>query len=223
MLSRVCVCAVITIIIIIMPVVGTLEFWNIWTSILSLTILTYLFLIHGTFDQPSISIFIACIVCQLCSTIYHTFCYLSPIIYNLDLAGICCMSIGSPYLYTIAFGTDGLEVYTAVLVSLVALCFILIAKDTICFEVATCEHWIMVLFVFGNYPAIKLPEAQAAVAIIVSAYVLFRCLHLPECILSSTTTTTAAGKIWHSHVLWHCAVLASQLCYVSLVQTIGVY
>ena len=189
------------------------EFWNIWSSILSLVLLTYLMLVHVLSSleyNSSISVFIACIVCQLCSAIYHSSGL--PILYNLDLAGICCMSIGAPYLYVLAFGTDGLGVYTAVLVSLTMLCFIILAKDTLCFEVTTCEHWIMVLAAFGNYPAIRLPAAQAAVAIILSAYVLFRILRLPERLLLSS----AAGKIWHSHVFWHCAVLASQLFYVSL-------
>lgn len=198
---------------------SAVEFWNIWTSILSLTIIVYHMLIHNQFDHPSISIFIACIICQLCSAIYHAFCSVSPIFYNLDLAGICCMSVGSPYLYFLAYGADGSEVYTAGLVSLTALCFVLIAKDTLCSEVATCEHWIMVLFAYGNYPAIRLPAAQAAVAVIVSSYVLFRMLHLPECLIPSSA---AAGKIWHSHVFWHCGVLASQLCYVAHTKTISI-
>ena len=190
------------------------EFWNIWTSILSLTILVYLLLIHEPSpDHMSICVFAACIICQLCSTIYHIFCSIYPILYNLDLAGICCMSIGSPYIYGLAYGSDGLETYAIVMVLFTGFCIALIAKDTFNNEVSTCEACIILLSVMGNYPAIKLPAAQAAVVIVSAAYVLFKCLHFPESMLSQS----AVGKIWHSHVLWHCAVLASQLCYVSLV------
>ena len=190
------------------------EFWNIWTSILSLTLLIYLFLIHNPSSSNiySMGVFTACIICQLCSTIYHTFCSTFPILYNLDLAGICCMSFGSPYLYVLAHGTNGLDVYMNILIVLTAICLTLIATDTLHYKVPTHELCIIVLFAVGNYPAIKLPAAQAAVVIVISAYVLFRWLHLPESILSQP----AVGKIWHSHVFWHCAVLASQLCYVSL-------
>ena len=189
------------------------EFWNIWTSILSLTLIIYLLPIHTQmFNHTSIGVFISCIICQLCSTIYHTFCSVSPILYNLDLAGICCMSFGSPYLYFLAYGTDGLEVYTGVLVLVTVVCLALITKDTLYSKVSTHESCIIVLFVVGNYPAAKLPAAQMAVAIVISAYILFRCMRLPERLLSEP----AAGKIWHSHVFWHLSVLASQLCYISL-------
>lgn len=190
------------------------EFWNIWTSILSLTLLVYLLLIHTSSpNHTSICVYAACIICQLCSAIYHIFCSMYPLLYNLDLAGICCMSIGSPYIYGLAFGSDGLDMYVIMLCLFTGLCLALIAKDTFNNEVSTHEACIIVIFVIGNYPAIKLPAAQAAVAVILAAYVLFRCLRLPERMLSQS----AVGKVWHSHVLWHCAVLASQLCYVSLV------
>ncbi len=123
------------------------------------------------------------------------------------------MSIGSPYIYGLAYGSDGLETYAIVLFLFTGFCIALIAKDTFYNEVSTCEAYIILLSVMGNYPAIKLPAAQAAVVIVSAAYVLFRCLRFPDIMLSQS----AVGKIWHSHVLWHCAVLASQLCYVSLV------
>ena len=190
----------------------TTEFWNIWTSILPLAIL-----IHISFPDPS-PIHIACIICQLCSAIYHCFNSLSPMLYNLDLTGICCMSIGSPHLYLQAYGTDGLEVYVVVLSLFALICIWLIIRATLRNEIATCEPWIVVLAAVGNYPAQCLPAAMVGAAIVLSAFVLFKSLHLPESLFPQYP---AAGKIWHSHVLWHCAVFSGQMCYVSLTLQTG--
>ena len=186
----------------------TSEFWNIWTSILPLAIL-----IHISFPDPS-SIHIACIICQLCSAIYHCFNSLSPMLYNLDLAGICCMSLGSPSLYELAYGKEGLEQYTIILILLTVICLTLLVRSTLRHEVSsTCEPLILILAAVGNYPALRLPAATMGMGIVLSAYVLFKNLHLPESLFPQRP---AAGKIWHSHVLWHCAVFAGQMCYVSL-------
>ena len=181
------------------------EFWNIWSSVLPLAVL-----IHISFPNPN-TIHIACIICQLCSATYHTFNFLTPILYNLDLAGICLMSIGSPYLYELAYGTDGLEQFTAILILLTIICLTLLTRSTLRGEVSsTCEPLILVLAAVGNYPALRLPVAMMGMAIVLSAYVLFKNLHLPERLFPQPPA------IFHSHVLWHCAVFAGQLCYVSL-------
>ena len=182
------------------------EFWNIWTSLLPLALL-----LHVSLPQPN-TIHIACIICQLCSTIYHTFSFATPLLYNLDLAGICCMSVGSPYLYELAYGTEGLEQHTAVLVLLTATCLSLLMQSTLRREVSTtCEPLILVLAAVGNYPALRLPLATVGMVIVITAYILFKNLHFPERLLPQYPSN---GKIWHSHVLWHCAVFAGQLCYV---------
>lgn len=182
------------------------EFWNIWTSLLPLALL-----IHIAIPQPN-PIHLACIICQLCSAIYHTFNSTTPLLYNLDLAGICCMSIGSPHLYETVYGTDGLAQYTAVLILLTTICLALLIQSTLRHEVSTtCEPLILVLAAVGNYPALRLPTAAGGMAIVITAYILFKNLHFPECLFH-----TAPGKFWHSHVLWHCAVFAGQLCYVTV-------
>ena len=179
----------------------TTEFWNIWTSVLPLAILISL-------PNPS-TVHLACIICQLCSAIYHTFNFLSPMLYNLDLAGICCMTLGSPYLYELAYGTDGLEEYTAILFLMTLTCFALLMRSTLRGEVSTtCEPLILVLAAIGNYPALRLPVAMTGMVIVLSAYVLFKNLRFPESLFPHFP---AAGR---SHVLWHCAVFAGQLCYI---------
>ena len=182
------------------------ELWNIWTSLLPLALI-----IHTSIPHPN-PIHLACILCQLCSTTYHTFNYLTPLLYNLDLAGICCMSIGSPHLYKLAYGADGLEQYTAVLILLTTVCLALLLRSTLRHEVSTtCEPLILVLAAIGNYPTLRLPLAAAGMAIVLTAYVLFKNLHFPDNLFPPHQTT---GKFWHSHVLWHCAVFAGQMCYV---------
>jgi predicted membrane channel-forming protein YqfA (hemolysin III family) len=183
------------------------EFWNIFTSMLPLALF-----IHVSFPVPN-PVQVACIICQLCSTIYHTFIFTTPLLYNLDLAGISCMSIGSPHLYKLAYGTDGLEQYTAVLYLLTVICLTLLVRSTLCHEVSTtCEPWIIVLAAVGNYPTLRLPTATVGMVTVLAAYILFKNLHFPERLFPHYPST---GKIWHSHVLWHCSVFAGQLCYVA--------
>ena len=184
----------------------TAEFWNIWTSLLPLALL-----VHVSLPRPN-PIHLACIICQLCSTIYHTFSFATPLLYNLDLAGICCMSVGSPYLYELAYGTKGLEQYTAILLLLTITCLALLIQSTLRREVSTtCEPLILVLAAVGNYPVLRLPLATVGMVIVITAYILFKNLHFPERLFPQYPSN---GKIWHSHVLWHCAVFAGQLCYV---------
>ncbi len=161
------------------------EFWNIWSSVLPLAVL-----IHISIPNPN-TVHLACIICQLCSATYHTFNFLTPILYNL--------------------GTDGLEQFTAILILLTIICLTLLTRSTLRGEVSTtCEPLILVLAAVGNYPALRLPVAMMGMAIVLSAYVLFKNLHLPERLFPQPPA------IFHSHVLWHCAVFAGQLCYVSL-------
>jgi predicted membrane channel-forming protein YqfA (hemolysin III family) len=186
----------------------TTEFWNIWTSVLPLAIL-----IHISLPHPS-TVHLACIICQLCSTIYHTFNFLTPILYNLDLAGICCMSLGSPSLYELAYGKDGLEQYTTLLILLTLICFALLITSTLRGEVSsTCEPLILILAAVGNYPTLHFSAAMVGMAIVLSAYVLFKNLRLPESLLPNFPA------VCRSHVLWHCAVFAGQLCYIHTVTT----
>ena len=70
---------------------------------------------------------------------------------------------------------------------------------------------ILVLAAVGNYPTLRLPLATAGTVIVITAYILFKNLHFPE---RHFPQYAATGQIWHSHVLWHCAVFAGQLCYV---------
>lgn len=166
-------------------------------------------------------VFFACISCQLCSAVYHTFHCVSlratKALYNLDLAGVCCMSFGSPWLYMTSYGTDGLWVYTAGLFSLMATCLCMLGMATIRNEIAACEHWIIALSLVGNYPAFHRPATTLATAAAFVGYLLFYRLHFPERFMRAGAVD---GKIWNSHVLWHCAVFASQLCFVISAKTI---
>ena len=192
------------------------EFWSIWTSIVPLAVFVYLMLADAS-SQPLMvtGVFIACITCQLCSAIYHVFHCVSlratKALYNLDLAGVCCMSLGSPWLYVTAYGTSGLMIYTSALFSLMIACLVMLTRATIRNEIAACEHWIIALSSLGNYPALHRPITTLATAAAFVGYLLFYRLHFPERFLRPGA---ADGKIWSSHVLWHCAVFASQLCFV---------
>ena len=196
----------------------THEFWNIWSTLLPLTILTYLMFLHLSLHPTPLStgVHVACVTCQLCSFIYHTFNSISPrvsrALYNLDLAGICCMSLGAPWLYASGYGEDGLEIYTVILFSLMTLCLLLLAKATI-LDQEPSQHWILVLSAVGNYPSLAHPTATAAALVILTGYIFFYRLRLPDRFLPSAT-----GKLWSSHVLWHCAVFAGQLGFVYTTQ-----
>jgi predicted membrane channel-forming protein YqfA (hemolysin III family) len=192
------------------------EFWSIWTSIVPLAVLVYLMLADASSHPIAVSgVFIACITCQLCSVIYHTFHCVSlratKALYNLDLAGVCCMAFGSPWLYMNAYGTSGLTIYMSTLFSLMIVCLMMLARATIRDEIAACEHWIIALSSLGNYPALHRPITTLATAAAFVGYLLFYRLHFPERFMRPGA---ADGKIWSSHVLWHCAVFASQLCFV---------
>lgn len=176
------------------------EFWNIWTSILPLAILTQQMLA----TEAHHTVYLACIICQSCSLIYHTFnSIVSPrtarILYTLDLAGVCCMSIGSPALYTTGIGTEGLQAYMGILFTCMSWCLFLLIKSALndCASLSCAERWIMVLSAIGNYPALARPATAAATATILAGYVVFFRLRL-------------LGDV-ASHALWHCAVFAGQL------------
>jgi predicted membrane channel-forming protein YqfA (hemolysin III family) len=193
------------------------EFWSIWTSIAPLIVLVCLMLadvsLHGV--CMATGVFAPCIACQMCSAIYHTFHCVSlratKALYNLDLAGVCCMSFGSPWLYVIAYGTEGLAIYMSVLFSLTTTCLLMLVRATFRNEMATCEHWIVALAMVGNYPALHRPITTLATATAFVAYFVFYRLHFPERFMQAGY---ADGKIWNSHVLWHCSVFVSQLCFV---------
>jgi predicted membrane channel-forming protein YqfA (hemolysin III family) len=197
------------------------EFWNIWTSIIPLTVHIHLMIINVA-SQHSLQnrfmlagVFCACIFSQLCSAVYHIFHSVSPqALFNLDLAGVCCMSFGSPWLYVNAYGTDGLGIYMLALFSLMIVCIFKLAKASLRNEIAACEPWILALASVGNYPALNRPVTTISTATIFIAYLLFYRLHFPERFLQPGT---ADGKIWSSHVLWHIAVFIGQLGYISTI------
>ena len=112
------------------------EFWNIWTSIAPLAILLLMLQTDTPKSAPVAGVFFACIASQLCSTVYHTFHCISlratRALYNLDLAGVCCMSFGSPWLYMNAYGTDGLAVYLCALFTLTSSCMLMLLRSTRC-------------------------------------------------------------------------------------------
>ena len=199
------------------------EFWNIWTSIIPLTVHIQLMLINTSspkFTQHSLperlmltGVFCACIFSQLCSAVYHIFHSVAPhALFNLDLVGVCCMSFGSPWLYVNAHGTQGLGIYMLVLFSVMMVCILKLAKASLRNEIAACEPWILALASVGNYPTLNRPITTIATATIFIAYLLFYRLHFPERFLQPGA---ADGRIWSSHVLWHVAVFIGQLGYIS--------
>ncbi len=203
------------------------ELWNILTILLPLAILAHLMLTHTTsqhFNQNlnpqhqlmSTAVYLACITCQLCSLIYHTFnSSVSPraarTLYCLDLAGVCCMSLGSPWLYATGVGTGGLGVYVGVLFACTAWCLFLLLRAAFRDQdTATCERWIMLLSAIGNYPALARPTTAAATVTILGGYIVFYRLRFPESVFPA-----ARGKASASHALWHCVVFAGQLVFVN--------
>ncbi len=196
------------------------EIWNMWSAILPLGILAHLMLTNPpphhqshTVQLMHTGVYTACITCQLCSFLYHTF---NPVslriaraLYNLDLAGVCCMSLGSPYIYAKGYGMNGLETYTAALFALMLWCHFLIAKATLKDQEATCERWIIALSALGNIPSLAHPTTATAAATILAGYVIFYRLCFPDCIIPMANGTPVS-----SHVLWHWAVFAGQMGYV---------
>lgn len=200
------------------------EVLNILTSIAPLAIFTHSLLTTRR-DYPSHShqlmstaVHVACIVCQMCSFIYHAFNSISSkaarVLYCLDLVGVCCMSLGSPWLYITAIGVQGLGIYTTVLFTCMAWCLWCLAQCVLRDKRETPERWIMVLSAIGNYPALTRRTTAVASVTILIGYVLFYRLRFPERFIPATR-----GRISVSHALWHCAVFIGQLGFISSTYT----
>jgi hypothetical protein len=111
------------------------------------------------------------------------------------------MALGSPWMYKTGFRTtDGLGVYTGVLLALTSWCLFLIARAALRDREAACERWMLALSAVGSFPALARPETTAAAATVLLGYVLFFRLRL------------VPGRL--NHVLWHCSVFVGQLGFV---------
>jgi hypothetical protein len=117
----------------------------------------------------STSIFLVCIICQLCSTLDNMFNSISHVLYIHDISGICCMSIGFPHLYVLAYKVDGFETHTTVFGLLTIICLAQIIRATPLHEVATdCGVHC------GNIPANKAHSSTTEATIAIFTFVLFK-------------------------------------------------
>jgi len=202
------------------------EIWIIWSDLFPLIYFVYEFYHHLYADTLHLKygLLFGIMTSRICSIIYHVFncvsLQINQTLLYVDLIGIANMAFGSPYMYAKIIGYDGLERYCALLFGLY---MIVVGTYTYLFyrqipyynTVAISQALIVMLGAVGNLPLLYLSEydntfVYANVSIL-SGYVLFYLGRLPERFMSNGSTD---GKIYNSHVLWHCAVFASQYYYL---------
>ena len=224
------------------------ETFMIWTDVLPLAVFVAmwgvntaspLFADRDPFHKTLVcGVYAAVVISRLCSLLYHVFHCVSPraqwMLLNLDLTGISCMALGSPWLFAVAIRVETpteslfLVFCASVLASFVA-CLVTCTYSVVASDIAEgCMNIRRSLLVFlaalGNYPSVVIaldpsfPDvwrvyAAVAMATIVLGYTVFYTKRWPECFMAPGA---ADSKIWHSHVLWHMAVSVSQFAYVSM-------
>jgi predicted membrane channel-forming protein YqfA (hemolysin III family) len=204
------------------------EFWMIWTDVIPLCVFVTL-LARARPSSLALGVHLGVIISRLFSCIYHIYncCSLraSQRLINLDLIGIACMALGSPWLYSLANRAHedvGFMAYTGVLAIFYACCVGLFAHCLFSNGVQRTE-WrqplLIVLAIIGNYPVIQMDAshtaylARSAVILFLCGYVVFFTLKFPE---RCFTHISFDGSLLNSHVLWHMTASGAQLCFVAL-------
>lgn len=175
--------------------------------------------------------FLGAIFCRVCSFCYHAFNCLSLRMHKflaaLDLVGIASNAWGVPWVACLAFGKQ------AVTHSLYAKAFFILYVATCVSSVAAAyagrhsmhQRMLILLAVLGNLPSVYAVfdassglcmSARACLMLgpllFASGYVAFCVCRIPEAVLPPGT---ADGRVWNSHVLWHIASSAGQMCYLA--------
>lgn len=181
-------------------------------------------------------IYLAVFLCRLFSGIYHIYNCVSIAInktlINIDLIGICCMSFGSPWVFAVANKTESVGdtkfiAYLCVLFGMFLLCvtcfsYVLMKKITSGWWMLARQPLLVSLALAGNAPSFivgfsaEFPTIWRTCFLVgplgfVFGYVVFYISRFPECRCSKGA---ADGKVWNSHVIWHCIASIGQLFYV---------
>jgi predicted membrane channel-forming protein YqfA (hemolysin III family) len=208
------------------------ETFMIWTDMLPLLVFVVLWVVNVAsplfadrdpfYKTLVCGVYAAVVISRLCSLLYHVFKCVSQraqcVLLNIDLTGISCMALGSPWLFAVAN-----RVNTPAESSFICFCASILILFLAC-HVAGASGQLILLAAVGNYPSVVIAldptfvvvwrvHASAALATIVIGYALFYSGRWPE---RNMPPGAADAKIWNSHVLWHMSASVSQLAYVSM-------
>ncbi len=212
------------------------EFWIMWSDILPILVFSTMY--HwGTRQEENHKemartiMFAAAISCRMCSLAYHTFHCVSPrlnrdLIY-LDLIGICTNALGVPWTvvgiarWDVASST-WVRGYLAGFMACYACCIAIFAYSLfsgkrLYYINATREQaMIVALAVAGCMPSLSAGSWSGPVCF-AAGYAFFYVGKLPESYIYNKFKAAggaAAGEVWNSHVLWHAATWAGQMCFI---------
>ena len=211
------------------------EFWIIWSDIFPIILFSGMYqwgkrqeTYHHEVARSTM--FAGAIICRCCSLVYHTFHCVSPrlnrdLIY-LDLIGICTNALGVPWTVVgIAEWDDttmSTKLYICVFMSCYAACICVFSHHLFSNGIhlyffrssaATEQYMIIALAIAGCIPAVMAGFFSGPLCFAIG-YAFFYVGKFPEGWLSSKHKHSVSGQIWNSHVLWHAATWAGQMCFI---------
>ena len=219
------------------------EFWMIWTEIMFMGCFSWLYadilcsdIYQGMYMLKKVTcnlMYLAAIVCRLCSLTYHIFnCVSSEMnrsLINIDLIGIATNALGIPWVACLYFDKHHIEsLFVKCLFAAYFLLLFLMYLDTNIYYIKSymrrnyvITHNLLSLYLTSNIITgmvifdvlqsniIRLYLLQAQ-GYMFTGYILFYTLRFPEC-------SFGYSKIMNSHLLWHVFTFIGQYCFVATV------
>lgn len=205
------------------------EFWMIWTDIFPLMYFIWMYICtckySDTVDLTIHSLYFGVISTRTCSGIYHVFSCMSVDMHNyllyFDMAGISNMVFGTPVLYQNVSGKNEYDAYiygifTLYGITVITFIYCAVYQIDIAKSYTYCQSLLISLVAFGSIPLWITPytyvlhDYYLATFFIVLGY-MFYATAIPESLMK---TGSIDGKLWNSHVIWHCMVSISQYLYI---------
>ncbi len=184
------------------------------------------------------SVYVGIILCRGLSAVYHIFssvsCWANQHMVYVDQIGISSMALVSPFFFALserrtleaAVATASFSVYTEVLGVLTTMAYALFigalafGQHPALFKLR--EPILLGLAGVGNWPALRIAmdplqphplrlQCGVSLGCLVGGYILCYKLCVPERFFRLGWSD---GRIWNSHVLWHCWVAMGQCGYM---------
>jgi predicted membrane channel-forming protein YqfA (hemolysin III family) len=206
------------------------EFWMIWSEIFPCMYFCMGYAKHLTTDSccewTMHALYFGLITSRVCSATYHIFNCVSTKMHNrliyLDLIGISNMAITTPvfYLNTIGYNEYYHIYITSIasmyLFSLSVFIYNMMYNVAIDKSIVYCQALLVFMTIFTCTPmmfaGINMHACNyyISVSFLTAGFLLYS-TRLPERLMR---LGSADGKIWNSHVIWHCFVSIAQYYYI---------
>jgi predicted membrane channel-forming protein YqfA (hemolysin III family) len=207
------------------------EFWMIWSEIFPCL---YFCMCYANYLRSNWcccvwtthALYFGLITSRVCSAIYHIFNCVSTQMHNrliyLDFIGISNMAITTPVFYLNIVGhNEYYHVYitsiaSVYLFSLSIFVYSMMYNVDIDKSIAYCQGLLVFMAIMTCTPMMivgidmQLCRYYISVACLATGFLIY-CARLPERLMK---LGAADGKIWNSHVLWHCFVSVAQYYYI---------